>query len=180
MEAIQHVATIDRRPKMRSFHLTAHLTDEVRARSNLTILANTRVKTMVLELLASSVDFTEKLVTPKPFSPIFKPDGRRIQASVDSLGTARDVARSRQISMSHVSSIAAILPREDEGVVDSTMKVYGRTNLHCENASVFPLEPLGNIQSMVHAIAERAADILKEARLDGLVNTGHPFRLVNA
>lgn len=56
-------------------------------------------------------------------------------------------------------------PKEAGGVVDPRLRVYGVGNLRVVDASVFPLEPAGNIQSTVYAVAERAADIIKEDRL---------------
>jgi choline dehydrogenase-like flavoprotein len=54
-----------------------------------------------------------------------------------------------------------MLPKESGGVVDSKLKVYGTKNLRVVDASIFPLEPSGNIQAVVYAVAEKAADIIK-------------------
>jgi choline dehydrogenase-like flavoprotein len=54
------------------------------------------------------------------------------------------------------------MPRELGGVVDSRLKVHGARNLRVVDASVFPLETLGNIQATVYAVAEKAADLIKE------------------
>lgn len=56
-----------------------------------------------------------------------------------------------------------MMPREVGGVVDSELRVYGTKNLRVVDASVFPLIPRGNIQSSVYAVAEKAADILKQS-----------------
>jgi choline dehydrogenase-like flavoprotein len=55
-----------------------------------------------------------------------------------------------------------MIPREDGGVVDTKLKVYGTTNLRIVDASIFPLEARGNIQATVYAVAEKAADIIRE------------------
>jgi choline dehydrogenase-like flavoprotein len=55
-----------------------------------------------------------------------------------------------------------MMPKEIGGVVDSRLKVYGVQNLRVVDASVFPLETLGNIQATVYAVAEKAADLMKE------------------
>jgi choline dehydrogenase-like flavoprotein len=47
-------------------------------------------------------------------------------------------------------------------VVDHRLKVYGTSNVRVVDASIFPLEPRGNIQATVFAVAEKAADIIKE------------------
>ena len=46
--------------------------------------------------------------------------------------------------------------------MDDRLKVYGVKGLRVVDASVFPMIPKGNIQSTVYAVAEKAADILKE------------------
>lgn len=120
-----------------------------------------------LELLAGAAMFTETLVDTEPFKGLLKPDGKRMQAKADSLEAAREVVRARQISVFHVSSSAVMLPREAGGVVDNRLRVYGTRGLRVVDASVFPIEPLGNIQATVYAVAERAADIIKEDRAKG-------------
>lgn len=117
-----------------------------------------------MELLARGVQFVEKLVGTEPFSGILKPNGKRLQGHVHDLESAREVVRDRQISVFHLSGSASMRPREAGGVVDTRLRVYGVKNLRVVDASVFPLEPSGNIQSTVYAVAERAADILKEDR----------------
>lgn len=118
-----------------------------------------------MELLARGVQFVEKLVATEPFSSILKTRGKRLQSHAQDLEAARQVVRSRQISVFHLSGSAAMRPQEAGGVVDTRLKVYGVKNLRIVDASVFPLEPSGNIQSTVYAVAERAADIIKEDRL---------------
>jgi choline dehydrogenase-like flavoprotein len=54
-----------------------------------------------------------------------------------------------------------MLPKDKGGVVDSKLKVYGVENLRIVDASVFPLLPRANMQSLVYAVAERAADWIK-------------------
>lgn len=56
---------------------------------------------------------------------------------------------------------SAMLPLPKGGVVDEKFKVYGTGGLRVVDASVFPLMPRGNLQTLVYAIAERAADFVK-------------------
>ncbi|KAM4057853.1 GMC oxidoreductase [Hirsutella rhossiliensis] len=116
-----------------------------------------------MELLVRGVQFVSKLVATQPLRKIIKEGGKR-SSEGESLDAAKDVVRKRQVSVFHVSSSAAMLPREAGGVVDSRLRVYGVKNLRVIDASIFPLEPLGNIQSTVYAVAERAADIIKKDR----------------
>lgn len=55
-----------------------------------------------------------------------------------------------------------MLPKDKGGVVDERLRVYGVKNLRVIDASVFPMIPRGNTQSSVYAVAERAADLIRE------------------
>ncbi|KAI9155535.1 Versicolorin B synthase 2 [Paramyrothecium foliicola] len=118
-----------------------------------------------LELLAHGVQFVERLVKSEPLNGIFKADGaRQPLVKADSLENAREVVRQRQISVFHPTSSCAMLPKELGGVVDERLCVYGTKGLRIVDASVVPLEPLGNIVTTVYAVAEKAADLIKEDR----------------
>lgn len=60
----------------------------------------------------------------------------------------------------HPLGTCAMLPREDDGVVDSELKVYGVNNLRVVDASVIPIMISANIQTAVYGLAERAAEII--------------------
>lgn len=62
----------------------------------------------------------------------------------------------------HPVGTCSMLPKEKGGVVDSKLKFYGVDKLRTVDATVFPLLPRANMQSLVHAVAERAADWIKE------------------
>ncbi|KAL7938233.1 GMC oxidoreductase [Trichoderma chlorosporum] len=118
-----------------------------------------------LEISARHVQFVETLLRTAPFRDIFKPDGARIpQVKGDTLENAREVVRQRQVSCFHPSCSLAMKPREQGGVVDSRLRVYGTKGLRVVDASVFPLQVTGNIQSMVYVVAEKASDIIKDDR----------------
>ncbi|KAI0331245.1 GMC oxidoreductase [Cubamyces sp. BRFM 1775] len=61
----------------------------------------------------------------------------------------------------HTSSSCSMLPKENGGVVDSQLKVYGTRNVRVVDLSVLPLHIAAHPQSTVYAIAEQAADIIK-------------------
>ncbi|KAI9852918.1 MAG: hypothetical protein M1838_003712 [Thelocarpon superellum] len=64
----------------------------------------------------------------------------------------------------HPTGTCAMEPQDQGGVVDPRLIVYGTQNLRVVDASVIPLQPVGTIQSLVYAIAEKAADIIKQAQ----------------
>lgn len=116
-----------------------------------------------VELAARHVQFVESLVATEPLKALFKPNGARIpDVKADTLEGAREVIRQTMVSDFHPAGSCAMLPRKKGGVVDSRLRVYGVKGLRVVDASIFPLEPVGNIQSVVYAVAEKAADIIKE------------------
>ncbi|KAL4914900.1 hypothetical protein BDW62DRAFT_219745 [Aspergillus aurantiobrunneus] len=61
----------------------------------------------------------------------------------------------------HLLSTAAMLPRELGGVVDANLVVYGTENVRVVDASVIPAQVSGHLTSIIYAVAERAADLIK-------------------
>lgn len=114
-----------------------------------------------IEILARSIQFTEKIVSTAPFADSLT--GKRFPDVVgDTLDKAKEIVREVTISSFHPSGSLAMKPREDGGVVDERLVVYGTRNIRVVDASIFPLEPSGNILATVYAVAEKAADIIKE------------------
>ncbi|KAF1811090.1 alcohol oxidase [Eremomyces bilateralis CBS 781.70] len=64
----------------------------------------------------------------------------------------------------HIMSSCSMLPKEDGGVVDHNLKVYGTSNLRVVDASIIPMEVQANIQTSVYAVAEKAADLIKASQ----------------
>ncbi|KAG6843762.1 hypothetical protein H0H87_000777 [Tephrocybe sp. NHM501043] len=82
-------------------------------------------------------------------------------------------------STCHPIGTASMLPREDQGVVNARLKVYGTKNLRVVrdifsltnslkargnqvDASIIPINIAAHIQATMYAVAEKAADIIKE------------------
>lgn len=94
---------------------------------------------------------------------LLKKGGRRIHGrKVASLEEAKEIVTDLFISHYHVVGTCAMLPKKLGGVVDEKLQVYGIANLRIVDTSVFPLIPRGNIQASGYAVAEKAADIIKE------------------
>ncbi|KAL4888789.1 hypothetical protein BDV59DRAFT_205779 [Aspergillus ambiguus] len=117
-----------------------------------------------LELQARHSMWMEKITETEAMSPLLKPGGQRLHTpeKLTDLQQAQDLCKELVLSMYHVSGTCAMMPRKDGGVVDPRLKVYGTSNVRVVDASVFPLVPRGNIQATVFAVAEKAADIIKE------------------
>ncbi|EIM88744.1 alcohol oxidase [Stereum hirsutum FP-91666 SS1] len=61
----------------------------------------------------------------------------------------------------HTVGSCSMLPREDAGVVDTKLKVYGTTNLRVVDISIVPLHIGAHMQATAYAIGELGADIIK-------------------
>ncbi|RFU27142.1 hypothetical protein B7463_g9199, partial [Scytalidium lignicola] len=124
-----------------------------------------------LELLADGILLLQKIFETGPMGELIRDrpngDGKSFQPSmriesrinkVKALELVKDIG----ISSWHPIGTCSMLPQADGGVVDTHLKVYGTINLRVVDASIIPLHVRGNIQTAVYAIAERAADIIKD------------------
>jgi choline dehydrogenase-like flavoprotein len=80
-------------------------------------------------------------------------------ANVDlqSLDRAKDAAHDINSSMYHICGTVAL-----GEALDSRLRVKGVRGLRVADASIFPNNVSGNIQATVYAVAEKAADLIKE------------------
>ncbi|KAK7748788.1 hypothetical protein SLS53_000812 [Cytospora paraplurivora] len=78
-----------------------------------------------------------------------------------------DLVRQNIATEFHPSGSTAMLPLELGGVVDTELRVYGTQNVRVVDAGVMPLVLGAHLQAAVYAMAERAADIIREDALYG-------------
>ncbi|KAH8780074.1 GMC oxidoreductase-domain-containing protein [Diaporthe sp. PMI_573] len=64
----------------------------------------------------------------------------------------------------HWTSSCAMLPRDESGVVDTQLRVYGARRLRVVDASIFPLITRASTMATVYTVAERAAEIIKSGQ----------------
>ncbi|KAI1746317.1 oxidoreductase [Xylaria scruposa] len=114
-----------------------------------------------VEVFAKHIMYIESIATSAPLSGVLK---QPLQpSSPPDLDAAKRYMASRTISMWHPAGTCAMLPEQIGGVVDNCLRVYGVSNLRVVDSSIVPLLPPGNLQSTVYALAERAADLIKDA-----------------
>lgn len=63
----------------------------------------------------------------------------------------------------HLIGTAAMLPRNNDGVVDPEFLVYGTSNLRVVDASIFPMHIATHPVATLYGIAERAARVIRQA-----------------
>lgn len=117
-----------------------------------------------LELLARRAMWMDKIPQAEPLASMLKKGGKRLHdpEPVTDLEKAQKLMKELAIPMFHSCGVCSMMPREDGGVVSPRLKVYGTRNLRVVDASIFPIIVRGNIQVTVYAVAEKAADLIKE------------------
>lgn len=81
----------------------------------------------------------------------------RADVDLESLDRAKDAAHDIVFSMYHLCGTVAL-----GEALDSRLRVKGVQGLRVADASIFPNNVSGNIQATVYAVAEKAADLIKE------------------
>ncbi|KAI0973514.1 oxidoreductase [Xylaria arbuscula] len=113
------------------------------------------------EILARHVMYIASIAKSAPLSTLLKqPLEAATLEYVADLEAAKGYIQARSISMWHPVGTCAMLPEQIGGVVDASLRVHGVQNLRVVDSSVVPLLPVGNLQSTIYAVAERAADII--------------------
>ncbi|KAI1787208.1 GMC oxidoreductase [Ganoderma leucocontextum] len=74
----------------------------------------------------------------------------------------REFVRNNISTSWHACGTCSMLPRDKGGVVDASLKVYGTRNIRVADLSTLPLLTAAHTQTVVYAIAEQAADIIKK------------------
>jgi choline dehydrogenase-like flavoprotein len=115
-----------------------------------------------LHAVASGAKYLRKIATSAPMKSAFvteyEPGFNVVTTNVD----WENYAKANMATIWHPMGTCAMLPKEDGGVVDSTLSVYGTSNLRVVDASIMPILISGHIQTAVYGIAERAAKMIAE------------------
>lgn len=135
------------------------------------------------EVYARHLMGVEALAAAGPLSALLKPGGRRAQqqqqkqkqagpddnndddgaSRVDTVERAKEYVRATALSNNHPVGTCCMAPRDKGGVVDAGLRVYGVAGLRVVDSSMMPLIPQANTQTTVYAVAERAADLIRQS-----------------
>lgn len=121
-----------------------------------------------IDLIARSTLHVLSLADVEPLAKIFRRDEKgnlvvpkNAAPLPRSLEEAKAWLPNNTVTEYHPVGSCAMLPREKGGVVDEQLRVYGVQGLRVADASIFPLHVQGNIVSLVYAVAEKAADLIR-------------------
>ncbi|QSZ30689.1 hypothetical protein DSL72_000247 [Monilinia vaccinii-corymbosi] len=116
------------------------------------------------EIYGRHMMFHDKLAHTEPLASIIKPHGKILPPGKDSrtLENAIELIRSSAATNYHPCGTCAMMRQDLGGVVNSRFVVYGTRNVRVVDASIIPIVPRGNILSSIYALAEKAADLIKE------------------
>lgn len=70
----------------------------------------------------------------------------------------------------HPVGTCAMLPKEDGGVVDTSLKVYGTSNVRVIDSSVIPMHISSHTMGTTYGVAEFGADIIKSQNTAAFLN----------
>ncbi|KAH7305511.1 GMC oxidoreductase [Stachybotrys elegans] len=97
---------------------------------------------------------TVAVLAPVELSP-----GPTVQSDVEIEAAMRDsLLRS---SFDHPVGTAAMMPRDEGGVVDASLRVYGVEGLWVVDASIMPILIAAHTQATVYAVAEYASELIR-------------------
>ena len=116
------------------------------------------------EVLKDLQFFSLNVSTTAPMSQQLKDNGTALVPPLTVINdtTVREHINTGFITGWHVVGSCAMMPRDQGGVVDPRLKVYGTRNVRVIDASIVPLHVRGNTVSLTYAIAEKGADLIKE------------------
>jgi choline dehydrogenase len=131
-----------------------------------------------LDMMSRSVLHALSFTEIEPLKSVVRRDQNGDVVGADSGGKfpktleeAKEYVQRNTVTEYHPVGTCAMLPKAKGGVVDDELKVYGTTNVRVVDASIFPTPVQGNVVSLVYAVAEKAADIIKGGKLNGTNGT---------
>ncbi|KAH7051160.1 choline dehydrogenase [Macrophomina phaseolina] len=116
-----------------------------------------------LSFFAEALRFNHRLLATRAMQQL-QPDEQYPTADVvadDAKLT--DLIKQAIFTEYHPTGTASMLPLGLGGVVDARLKVYGTQNLRIVDSSIMPMIPAAHLQACVYAVAEKAADLIKDA-----------------
>ncbi|KAJ5611192.1 CAZyme family AA3 [Penicillium lagena] len=113
------------------------------------------------EILRDGLKLARQLGETEPLSSSFTSE-RSPGSSVQTDEEWEDWLRGAGGTEYHPSSSCAMLPREQGGVVDANLRVYGLANVRVADASVPPIALSTHLMASTYGLAEQASTIIRD------------------
>ncbi|KAJ8496586.1 hypothetical protein ONZ51_g1036 [Trametes cubensis] len=125
-----------------------------------------------VQVLVRAARLLARIVSTEPLASMLDPAGAADAELDHALHTLDDDAvaalvRRKAETLYHPACSARMAPLAEGGVVDPFLRVHGIPNLRVADASVFPTIVSGHTAAPVFAIAEKAADLIKDSISQG-------------
>ncbi|KAF5496644.1 Dehydrogenase citC [Colletotrichum fructicola] len=102
-----------------------------------------------LEAAIQAIKYCRKIATTEPMASIWESEYEPGLDVVQTDEQWKEFALNTTLSIFHPVGTCSMLPKEDGGVVDANLKVYGTSNLRVVDASVIPLLVSAHVQTAV-------------------------------
>ncbi|KIJ30215.1 GMC oxidoreductase [Sphaerobolus stellatus SS14] len=112
-----------------------------------------------LDIMVEAFKFGRDLANHEPFKKVVAREanpGPNVETEADIIKHIKD----NLCTVWHTSGTLPMLPKEDGGVVNPKLKVYGTSNIRVVDISIIPLQLSIHTQTIAYGIAEKAADII--------------------
>lgn len=107
------------------------------------------------EISTAGTNYTRRIGLSKAYSDMVV--GEYWPGNVD----LETYTKTTSVTEYHPIGTASMLPRNQGGVVDPSLRVYGTMNLRVVDASIMPLHIAAHIQATIYGVAEYGAKIIK-------------------
>ncbi|KAJ4483816.1 hypothetical protein J3R30DRAFT_3837937 [Lentinula aciculospora] len=118
-----------------------------------------------LQAFINEVKYIRRIVKTSPLKDILSDDPTTMELNPGpDIQTNEQIANWLKQNFStgwHTVGTLSMLPKDQNGVVDPSLKVYGTKNIRVVDLSVVPLQIAAHTQATAYIIAEQAADIIK-------------------
>ncbi|GJC87226.1 dehydrogenase citC [Colletotrichum liriopes] len=111
-----------------------------------------------LEAAIQAIKYCRKIAQTEPMRSTWESEYEPGLDVVQTDEQWKQFALNTTLSIFHPVGTCSMLPKQDGGVVDANLKVYGTSNLRVVDASVIPLLISAHVQTAVYGIAEIAAE----------------------
>ncbi|CED82443.1 Glucose dehydrogenase/choline dehydrogenase/mandelonitrile lyase (GMC oxidoreductase family) [Phaffia rhodozyma] len=104
-------------------------------------------------------EWTRKLAAATPMNELMITE---MNPGASVTGTALDTwFKKNVVTEYHILGTCSMLPKASGGVVDTTLTVYGTTNVRVVDSSIMPLQVSAHLMAPTYGVAEKAADMIK-------------------